>query len=283
MGVQPLRQAPLPALLHVLHREGVGRARAPSCAPSGPPSASRACRSSRPPRPRSSATDNKIKSLINEFNYPRFGPGQMWETMTDEIIENGGEVRMNTPVTSSRSATASSSRSRPAASASSRRRHLVAAAAHHGRPGRRGRARRGPGRRAGPALPRLPDGLADHRRRGSVPGQLDLHPRARRRGRPHPELPLLVAVDGPGPVQGLDRHGVLLLQGRRALGVLDEDLVALATRELEQLGLAKAAKVERGFVVRVPKATRCTTRTTPSASTSSRLARGISQPPAGRP
>src|ERR687893_3082063 len=41
---------------------------------------------------------NKIKSLINEFHYPRFGPGQMWETMADEIIALGGEVRLNSPV-----------------------------------------------------------------------------------------------------------------------------------------------------------------------------------------
>src|ERR1700754_593621 len=41
---------------------------------------------------------NKIKSLIEEFHYPRFGPGQMWETMADEIIAAGGEVRMETPV-----------------------------------------------------------------------------------------------------------------------------------------------------------------------------------------
>ena len=26
---------------------------------------------------------NKVKSLISEFNYPRFGPGQMWDAMTD--------------------------------------------------------------------------------------------------------------------------------------------------------------------------------------------------------
>src|ERR1041384_4096324 len=43
--------------------------------------------------------DNKIKSLISEFHYPRFGPGQMWETMADAIIAAGGEVRLNTPVT----------------------------------------------------------------------------------------------------------------------------------------------------------------------------------------
>jgi protoporphyrinogen oxidase len=42
---------------------------------------------------------NKIKSLISEFNYPRFGPGQMWEQMTDDIREQGGEVRLNAPVT----------------------------------------------------------------------------------------------------------------------------------------------------------------------------------------
>jgi protoporphyrinogen oxidase len=42
---------------------------------------------------------NKIKSLISEFNYPRFGPGQMWEQMTADIREHGGEVRLNAPVT----------------------------------------------------------------------------------------------------------------------------------------------------------------------------------------
>src|SRR4051812_24257232 len=42
---------------------------------------------------------NKIKSLISEFNYPRYGPGQMWETMTNRITELGGEVRTSAPVT----------------------------------------------------------------------------------------------------------------------------------------------------------------------------------------
>ena len=34
----------------------------------------------------------------------------------------------------------------------------------------------------------------------------------------------------------------------------DDELVALASRELEQLGLVSADKVERGFAIRVPKA-----------------------------
>src|SRR5581483_1910647 len=42
---------------------------------------------------------NQIKSLISEFNYPRYGPGQMWERMTEEIRQHGGEVRLNAPVT----------------------------------------------------------------------------------------------------------------------------------------------------------------------------------------
>src|SRR4051794_32671856 len=42
---------------------------------------------------------NKIKSLISEFNYPRYGPGQMWEQMTNDIRDKGGEVRLNAPVT----------------------------------------------------------------------------------------------------------------------------------------------------------------------------------------
>src|SRR5918998_1479820 len=41
----------------------------------------------------------EIKSLIDKFQYPRYGPGQMWEMMTERIEELGGEVRLETPVT----------------------------------------------------------------------------------------------------------------------------------------------------------------------------------------
>jgi protoporphyrinogen oxidase len=39
----------------------------------------------------------EIKSLIDKFQYPRYGPGQMWEMMTERIEEIGGEVRLETP------------------------------------------------------------------------------------------------------------------------------------------------------------------------------------------
>ncbi len=38
----------------------------------------------------------KIKTLIDEFDYPKFGPGQMYETMAEKITEMGGTVLMNT-------------------------------------------------------------------------------------------------------------------------------------------------------------------------------------------
>ncbi|MEX2529298.1 MAG: NAD(P)/FAD-dependent oxidoreductase [Gemmatimonadota bacterium] len=41
----------------------------------------------------------KIKTLIHSFRYPRLGPGQMWEACTDRIREMGGEVRMEHRVT----------------------------------------------------------------------------------------------------------------------------------------------------------------------------------------
>ena len=37
---------------------------------------------------------NDTASLIEEFDYPRLGPGMMWEAFRDRVVESGGEVRM---------------------------------------------------------------------------------------------------------------------------------------------------------------------------------------------
>ena len=37
-------------------------------------------------------------SLIEQYVYPKYGPGQLWETVAKEIQERGGEIRMNTAV-----------------------------------------------------------------------------------------------------------------------------------------------------------------------------------------
>jgi len=38
-------------------------------------------------------------SLIEEFAYPKFGPGQLWETVCDEVRARGGEARFGKLVT----------------------------------------------------------------------------------------------------------------------------------------------------------------------------------------
>lgn len=41
---------------------------------------------------------SKETSLIEQFSYPKKGPGQLWETMAEEIIKMGGEIRLNSKV-----------------------------------------------------------------------------------------------------------------------------------------------------------------------------------------
>lgn len=45
--------------------------------------------------------DNKNveTSLIEEYYYPKFGPGELWETVADEVAKMGGELRKNCKVT----------------------------------------------------------------------------------------------------------------------------------------------------------------------------------------
>lgn len=42
----------------------------------------------------------EVKSLIEEFDYPRLGPGQLWEKVRDEFISLGGKIVMNAKVES---------------------------------------------------------------------------------------------------------------------------------------------------------------------------------------
>ncbi len=38
-------------------------------------------------------------SLIDQFLYPKYGPGQLWEKMRDDVVSDGASIEMNTPVT----------------------------------------------------------------------------------------------------------------------------------------------------------------------------------------
>jgi protoporphyrinogen oxidase len=199
---------------------------------------------------------NKIKSLIDKFQYPRYGPGQMWEQMTSRIEELGGEVRLQTPVT------------RIELDAEG-----VCTAIHT------------PGEviRPSAVISSLPlrdtIGMADPKAPAEV---LD----AARGLRYRDFLTVALVLDGedlfpdnwiyiheegvrvgriqnyrswsPWMVPDPDKACVGLeyfcFKGDDLWSSSDEELVALATRELEQLGLARPDQVRRGYVVRVPMA-----------------------------
>ncbi len=42
---------------------------------------------------------NVETSLIEQFLYPKLGPGQMWETVAKKVVEMGGQIHMNTKIT----------------------------------------------------------------------------------------------------------------------------------------------------------------------------------------
>jgi len=198
---------------------------------------------------------DKIKSLISEFHYPRFGPGQMWETMADDIIAHGGEVRLNAPVTKLEV-----------------------------RDGRVAALEAG-GERIEPSevissLPlRATVGLSGAAATGAVQS-------AAQGLRYRDFLTVALVIDGEdlfpdnwiyihepgvkvGRIQNFRSWSPWMVpdQSKASIGMEyfvfkgdelweadDADLVELAKREIEQLGLAKASKVERGFVTRVPLA-----------------------------
>ena len=48
---------------------------------------------------RKDAAGDKVEtSLIEEFIYPKYGPGQLWETVAGEVRKRGGEVRLESEV-----------------------------------------------------------------------------------------------------------------------------------------------------------------------------------------
>jgi protoporphyrinogen oxidase len=42
--------------------------------------------------------NQKVKSLIDAFLYPRLGPGMLWERMAEAVVDGGGEVHIGRPV-----------------------------------------------------------------------------------------------------------------------------------------------------------------------------------------
>jgi protoporphyrinogen oxidase len=198
---------------------------------------------------------NRVKSLITEFDYPRLGPGQMWDAMTASIRQLGGEVRTGSPVRELivrndriTEVVAGGRRIRP--------RHVISSLPLREVVGLAGTA----------ASADVADAARGLRYRDFLTVALildsaDLFPdnwiyihepgvRVGRIQNYRSWSPWMV----PDPTKACVGLEYFCFAGDDLWSMADADLVALGTRELEQLGLAQAADVTSGQVVRVPKA-----------------------------
>jgi protoporphyrinogen oxidase len=199
---------------------------------------------------------NKIKSLIGEFQYPRYGPGQMWEQMTTRIEELGGEVRLNTPATKLEVASDGEVIAvhtpeeviEPKAVISSLPLRATVGIADPTAPEPVREAAQGLRYRDFLTVALVLDGddvFPDNWIYIHEPG---VHVGRIQNYRSW--SPWMV----PDPDTACVGLEYFCFEGDDLWTMSDDDLVALATKELEQLNLAPAGKVRRGYVVRVPKA-----------------------------
>ena len=199
-----------------------------------------------------------ITSLIEEFQYPKYGPGMMWETARDKVVASGSTVHMDQKVT--------------------RIEH------HEGRATSVTTA--GPGGEQTFAC----DEVISSMPMSSLLKAMDPPPPADvlaaandLRYRDFLTVALVVPESAGFPDNWIYIHSPAVIvgriqnfsswspymvkEGRTCLGLeyfvfegdtlwnsSDDELVALATRELEAIGLIEPGRVEAGYVVRVPKA-----------------------------
>ena len=199
---------------------------------------------------------NKVKSLISEFNYPRFGPGQMWDAMTSAIESEGGEVRLDAPVTRIELAggrvveieAGGESFALPDTVISSLPLRAVVEMARPAPPQEVLEAARGLRYRDFLSVALVVDG------EDLFPDNwIYIHEPAVRVGRIQnfrSWSPWMV----PDPDKACVGLEYFCFEGDDLWMMSDDALVELASRELEQLKLSPRSKVERGFAIRVPKA-----------------------------
>src|SRR3954449_1627703 len=201
-----------------------------------------------------------ITSLIEEFQYPKFGPGEMWEVCRDKVEERGAQVRMRERVKAIEHADGKAFEVEATAADGTVTRH----ACDHVISSM-------PITALLEAMdPPVPDDVTlaakslsyrDFLSIALVVPQEDVpwndnwiyvHD-------PHVEVGRIQNFGSWSPYMVKDGRNVLgleyfVFEGDRMWSLSDEDLVELAKRELEQLGLVEARHVEAGYVVRQRKA-----------------------------
>jgi protoporphyrinogen oxidase len=199
--------------------------------------------------------DNKITSLISKFNYPRYGPGQMWERMRDEIAAHGGEVRLNAQVTRLRldgdrvaEVVAGGETLKPSYVISSLPLRTTVGITEPDAPVDVGDAARGLRYRDF-----LTVALVIENEQMFSDNWIYIHDPTVRVGRIQnfrSWSPWMVPNNTDASI-GME---YFCFESDEVWEMADEDLVAMATRELQDLELARAEHVKMGFVVRVHKA-----------------------------
>ncbi|HET6811142.1 MAG TPA: NAD(P)/FAD-dependent oxidoreductase [Acidimicrobiales bacterium] len=199
-----------------------------------------------------------ITSLIEEFQYPKHGPGMMWERATDLVQQQGSEVRMRTRVVAVHREDG----------------RAVAVSTEHD-----GKITRVP---ASDVISSMP--ISELVMAMDPPAPEDVQQAAKGLSyRDFLTVALVVPASASFPDNWIYIHApevkmgriqnfgswspFMIKDGRTCLGLEyfvfegdelwtspDADLIALGTRELEALGLVGPGQVETGYVVRMPKA-----------------------------
>jgi protoporphyrinogen oxidase len=195
------------------------------------------------------------KSLIEEFRYPRLGPGQMWEEMARRIVAAGGEIRLDAPAEGLRiegdrvaAVTAAGEEVPVAAAISSVPLRTVAGIADPSPPPPVSDAAQGLRYRDFLTVALTIDGAPPF-----PDNWVYVHdPRARvgRIQNYRAWSPWMT----PDPRRSCIGLEYFCFEGDELWGSDDADLVGLAREEIASLGLVPAERVVAGHVVRVPKA-----------------------------
>ena len=199
-----------------------------------------------------------ITSLIEEFEYPKFGPGMMWETCRDLVVANGSEVRMEHKVV--RIHHSDGRADRVVATGPSGEIELPCDELISSMPMSRLLQAMDP---APPAVVLAAAG--DLRYRDFLTVALVVPESA---GFPDNWIYIHSPDVKVGRIQNFGSWSPYMVkEGRTCLGLeyfvfegdelwnsTDEELIELATVELARIGLIEPTRVEAGYVVRVPKA-----------------------------
>ena len=197
----------------------------------------------------------KVRSLIQEFHYPRYGPGQMWEAMAGSIRESGGRVNLEEAVVRLeidggrvRAVETTEGRYEPDHVISSLPLRTTVSIADPAPPEHVRAAARGLRYRDFLTVALILDG------EDLFPDNwIYIHEPGVRVGRIQNYRswsPWMV----PDPDKACVGLEYFCFEGDSLWTKSDDDLVDLAANELAALRLADPSKVERGHVVRVPKA-----------------------------